>query len=100
MRVILTGGAGFIGSCFLAKLNELGVDHVLVVDSLDHDGKVKNLAKRKYRDFLPKEDFLGRIESNGGFESDAVVHLGACTDTTEANAEYLRLNNLEYSQAL
>lgn len=96
--IILTGGAGFIGSCFLATLNAAGRKDVLIVDSLGNGSKWKNLVGRSYIDIVSKEDFR-EMMAIGGFEEsvDAVVHLGACSSTTETNADYLYDNNYQYS---
>lgn len=96
--IILTGGAGFIGSCFLATLNSAGRKDVLIVDSLGTGSKWKNLVGRSYIDIVSKEDFR-EMMAVGGFEDsiDAVVHLGACSSTTETDADYLYDNNYQYS---
>lgn len=96
--IILTGGAGFIGSCFLATLNSAGRKDVLIVDSLGTGSKWKNLVGRLYIDIVSKEDFR-EMMAVGGFEDsiDAVVHLGACSSTTETDADYLYDNNYQYS---
>jgi ADP-L-glycero-D-manno-heptose 6-epimerase len=98
---IVTGGAGLIGSAFIWKLNEMGVEDILVVDDLGHGDKWKNLVNRRYRDYLHKNDFLGRVLS-GEFheEVEAVIHMGACSSTTETDAGYLMENNYRYSRHL
>jgi len=98
---IVTGGAGFIGSCFLSKLNSEGIDDILVVDNLGSSEKWKNLRGKRYNDYLQKNDFLARVES-GSFKEkvDAIVHLGACSSTTELNAEYMMANNFRYTKVL
>ncbi len=95
--IILTGGAGFIGSCFLAELNAAGREDVLIVDSLRSGSKWKNLVNRKYIDIVSKGDFLDLIEGGELAGVDAVVHMGACSSTTETNADYLYENNYRYS---
>jgi ADP-L-glycero-D-manno-heptose 6-epimerase len=95
--IVLTGGAGFIGSCFLSQLNAAGRSDVLVVDSLGSGTKWKNLVDRTYIDIISKEDFR-EIMAVGGLEDvEAVVHLGACSATTETDADYLYDNNYLYS---
>ncbi len=98
---IVTGGAGLIGSAFIWKLNEMGVEDILVVDDLGQGDKWKNLVNRRYRDYLHKSDFLGRI-IEGEFleEVEAVIHMGACSSTTETDAGYLMENNYRYSRHL
>lgn len=95
--IILTGGAGFIGSCFLAHLNAAGRNDVLIVDSLGSGQKWKNLVDRTYIDIVSKEDFRELMAIGGLDEVEAVVHLGACSATTETDADYLYDNNYQYS---
>jgi ADP-L-glycero-D-manno-heptose 6-epimerase len=97
---IITGGAGFIGSACLWRLNQAGVDDVLVVDDLGETDKWKNLVNRRYRDYLHKRQFLGRLESGALGTISAIIHMGACSATTEQDADYLMENNLHYSQRL
>jgi ADP-L-glycero-D-manno-heptose 6-epimerase len=98
---IVTGGAGFIGSAYVWKLNVEGVDDVLIVDDLGTDEKWKNLAGLKFTDFLHKDVFLEMVldDSLPG-DVHSVVHMGACSSTTEVDANYLMENNYRYSQAL
>jgi ADP-L-glycero-D-manno-heptose 6-epimerase len=101
MRILLTGGAGFIGSCLLWKLNSGGIKDVIVVDSLGASDKWQNLAGKEFEDYLEKEDFLDYLESDklkGAL--DLIVHFGACTSTTEEDASYLIENNYLYSKRL
>lgn len=99
--VILTGGAGFIGSCFLARLNAEGIDRVLVVDNLGHGEKWRNLQGKSFTDYIHKDAFRERIRSGSLIEPiDAIFHLGACSSTTETNAEYVIDNNYRYSREL
>lgn len=99
--IILTGGAGFIGSCFLEKLNQNGETEIILVDQLGDDSKWKNLSGKYFLDYFEKDDFLKLIE-NGRFSKDisAIFHIGACSSTTELNASYLIKNNYEYSKKL
>ena len=101
MSYVVTGGAGFIGSAFLAKLNAAGVTDIFVVDHLGTGDKWKNLRGKRFSDYLDKAEFLSRIE-NGSAPSgiEAIVHLGACSSTTERDADYLMRNNFKYSAAL
>ena len=62
--IVVTGGAGFIGSAFVAKLNEEGRDDIVIVDDLGTTDKWKNLVKRRYDDYLDKGEFLSLIEQN------------------------------------
>lgn len=99
--IVVTGGAGFIGSALVWKLNREGIERVLVVDHLGSGDKWKNLAHLKFDDFLPKEEFLRRIEHNEPLPKlSAVVHFGACSSTTERDADYLLANNYRYSRVV
>ena len=101
MKIIVTGGAGFIGSCLLWKLNQKGISDILVVDRLGDSLKWRNLAGKHFKDYIEKDDFLNlvledKIDKNIG----AIVHFGACTSTTCTDATYMIKNNYEYSKAL
>ncbi|MFH1884545.1 MAG: ADP-glyceromanno-heptose 6-epimerase [Planctomycetota bacterium] len=99
--IIVTGGAGFIGSALIAALNKRQITDILVVDELGTDRKWKNLRNLSFADYVEKDDFLEMvIEDKLDSSIDAVFHLGACSDTTETNASYLIKNNYEYSKLL
>jgi ADP-L-glycero-D-manno-heptose 6-epimerase len=106
--ITVTGGAGFIGSALIWRLNQLDMEDILVVDHLGTGEKWKNLVPLRFRDYLEKDEFLrlighGRLpivsanEKNG---IDAIIHLGACSSTTEQDASYLVKNNFEYTKQL
>lgn len=98
---IVTGGAGFIGSALVWKLNQEGIDDILVVDNLGAGEKWKNLANRSFADYLHKTTFLQLLDRNGLVgDVDAILHMGACSSTTEQDAEYLMENNYRYTQIL
>jgi len=97
---ILTGGAGFIGSCFLWKLNQEGIDNVIVVDNLSDSLKWENLVGKEFYDYIQKDDFLGILESGRLPPVKAIVHLGACSSTILNDAAYFLKNNYEYSKRL
>jgi ADP-L-glycero-D-manno-heptose 6-epimerase len=97
---IITGGAGFIGSACLWRLNQAGVDDVLVVDNLGKTDKWKNLVHRRYRDYVHKSELIDRLESGSLGKITAIIHMGACSATTQTDADYLMENNLHYSQHL
>ena len=99
--IVVTGGAGFIGSALIAGLNSRGVGDILVVDELGCDQRWKNLRNLSFADYVEKDDFLEMVLADkvpSGIE--AVLHMGACSDTTETNASYLIKNNYEYTKLL
>jgi ADP-L-glycero-D-manno-heptose 6-epimerase len=82
--IIVTGGAGFIGSAIVWKLNNEGIDDIIVVDELGTSEKWKNLVKLRYRDYIHKDDFLDMIlEDDVPFPVSGIIHMGACSSTTE-----------------
>lgn len=97
--IVVTGGAGFIGSCLVARLNEEGREDLVIVDHFeDEDIKRRNLEGKKYLRFCDKSDFLETIRNGGiGEPVEAVLHMGACSSTTLTDADYYRTNNYEYS---
>lgn len=97
---IVTGGAGFIGSAIVWKLNEMGVHDILIVDNLGHRDKWKNLVNRRYADYMHKTAFLELVAHDKAPAPSAVIHMGACSSTTETDAEYLMENNYRYSRML
>ena len=96
--IILTGGAGFIGSCMLASLNANGREDVLVVDSLGTGSKWKNLVDRSFIGIVSKQEFRDMMAvGNVDDDVEAIIHMGACSATTETDADYLYDNNYRYS---
>jgi ADP-L-glycero-D-manno-heptose 6-epimerase len=99
--IIVTGGAGFIGSCMVAKLNQMGITDILVVDNLGDGEKWKNLRGKRFMDYLDKEELLDALMEDGlGQAVETVFHMGACSATTERDASYLMRNNYQYTRAL
>jgi ADP-L-glycero-D-manno-heptose 6-epimerase len=96
--IVITGGSGFIGSALLWRLNQKGVTDILVVDHLACSEKWKNLVPRAYSDYLDRLEFMTRLERGDfGDSIEAIFHMGACSSTTENNADYLMENNFHYA---
>jgi len=99
--IIVTGGAGFIGSAIVWKLNSEGIDDIVIVDRLGTSEKWKNLVNSKYADYFHKDDFIKMVcEDRVPFEVKGIIHMGACSSTTERDADYLMENNYRYSRSL
>lgn len=99
--IIVTGGAGLIGSNVIEQLNQRGHTDVLVVDHLKNGQKMHNLADLHIRDYLDRDDFMARIQSGQDMgQVSAVFHLGACSATTEWDGQFMMRNNFEYSKQL
>ena len=92
--IIVTGGAGFIGSNIIKALNNRGRDDILVVDILGTDAKWKNLIDLKFADYVEAEDFIEMaIEGELDDSVETIFHMGACSDTSETDCTYLVKNN-------
>ncbi len=100
--IVVTGGAGFIGSCIIAKLNTFGWDNILVVDHLvNNDSKNENLKKKRYVQYVDKVDFLKMVLTDTvDPKVEAIVHMGACSDTTGTDAAFYEENNFLYTRHL
>jgi ADP-L-glycero-D-manno-heptose 6-epimerase len=99
--IILTGGAGFIGSAFLWKLNTHGITDVMVVDENKAPGREENLANLQFAEYLDKSAFIDFVRKDKLSEDiSSIIHMGACSSTTEGDADYLRRNNFEYTRDL
>jgi ADP-L-glycero-D-manno-heptose 6-epimerase len=98
--IVVTGGAGFIGSAIVWRLNQLGNDNILIVDELGIDEKWKNLTSLKFADYMNQWEFFDKIESEIDFNIEAIIHMGANSSTTEKDADHLIENNYEYTKSL
>ncbi|HEA83869.1 MAG TPA: ADP-glyceromanno-heptose 6-epimerase [Thermodesulfobacterium geofontis] len=99
-QIVVTGGAGFIGSNLVEALNQRGEDQIIIVDHLKEGNKWKNLLDLKFLDYIEKDEFLEKIEKGYFKEVSAIIHLGACSNTTVKDLQFLYLNNYKYSQKL
>jgi ADP-L-glycero-D-manno-heptose 6-epimerase len=99
--IIVTGGAGFIGSAVVWELNRRGIDDILIVDRLGATEKWHNLVNLRYSEYHHKDQFLRDLRHDGlPSGTTAVVHMGACSSTTERDADYLMFNNVHYTRDL
>lgn len=97
--IIITGGAGFIGSCLLKQLNDQGFNNIVVVDDLGTSDKWKNLVGKQFSEILHKDQLFDWLQGKEN-AIEAIIHLGACSSTVERNAGYLLENNYRYSLRL
>jgi len=99
--IIVTGGAGFIGSAFVWKLNQEGIEDIVVVDRLGKTDKWKNLVNLRFVNYIHKDEFYDLIYNDTlSFDVEAIIHMGACSSTTERDADYLWQNNFAYTGQL
>lgn len=96
--IIVTGGAGFIGSCVVRSLNEAGCSDIVIVDNISETDKWMNMRNKKYIKYVHKSKFLEELPIYENVE--AIVHMGAQSSTTERDFDYLWENNFEYTKAL
>lgn len=97
--IVVTGGAGFIGSCVIKHLNDKGLNNILIVDDLGTDEKWRNLVGKKFIEIISPHELFIWLEGKEKW-IEAIIHLGACTDTTETDADYLLDVNYRFSVEL
>src|ERR1035438_10021321 len=99
-RVLVTGGAGVIGSALVWALNRRGCDDIVVCDRLGTDEKWRNLAPLRFAEFVEADDLRLRLQSGVLGKFNLVLHMGACSSTTERDAGFLFRNNFEFTRDL
>lgn len=99
MYYVVTGAAGFIGSKLVEALNRRGISEIIAVDSLKQGDKFRNLAKYEIADYLDQAELLSTLEDLSG-SVEAVLHQGACSDTTETDGQFVMSTNYSYSKQL
>jgi ADP-L-glycero-D-manno-heptose 6-epimerase len=99
-NIVVTGASGFIGRNLVAELNARGYDDLLLVDELGSSEKWGNLRGLRFEDILGPQEFINSLELGKLPDLDAILHLGACSSTTERDADFLRRNNYAYTRRL
>jgi ADP-L-glycero-D-manno-heptose 6-epimerase len=99
--IVITGGAGFIGSAIVWRLNQLNKTNIIIVDELGKDEKWKNLVGLRYEDFVHKNEFIEQIlDDIVPYNIESIIHMGANSSTTEKDADHLMTNNFHYTKEL
>lgn len=97
--IIVTGGAGFIGSCIVRMLNDKGIEDIIIVDNIAETDKWLNLRNKSYLAYIHRDEFLSRLDEFFG-KVTHVIHMGACSSTTERDFDFLYRNNFGYTKTL
>lgn len=97
MSILVTGAAGFIGCNCVLHLNREGINDVIAVDNLTKAQKFQNLAKCRISDYFDKNDFIARVRNGSAPIPEAIIHMGACSDTMETDGRYIMENNYRYT---
>jgi ADP-L-glycero-D-manno-heptose 6-epimerase len=100
VRALVTGGAGFIGSALVWALNRRGCERIIVCDRLGTDEKWRNLTPLRFADYVEADDLLPRLQNGALGKFNLVLHLGACSSTTERDEGFLIRNNYEFTRDL
>lgn len=97
--VLVTGSAGFIGSAIVWGLNEAGIEDIILSDKLHKKDKWKNIVKRDIYDWVDRDELFEYLEEKDE-KLEAIIHMGACSATTEKDGDFLMKNNFEYTKKL
>jgi len=101
MKIVVTGAAGFIGSCMLRKLNDMGHDDIIAVDRLDESMRWKNLVGKRFADYIDADDLLDELlDGRERLIPDMIIHMGANSATTGTDTREYMDNNYQYTKML